>query len=221
VFCLEAALEHLDWHLSRQRVVVQGLSKGRLGGRPRAGRRGATIVGVSDVTGGVADPDGLDIQTIFDWVAEHRFLRGFPVDQPVGRTQVLETPCDVLVPAALEHQITSDNVVRIDCRLGGQGRQRTDHLRRRRAPGPEGIPIVPDVLANAGGVTVSYFEWVQDQQKAGLGRRGDRESPPAPAARRVRTRGGGVRAGRRGLAHRSPGRRHPPRGRGRAAARHP
>ena len=165
VFCLEAVLEHLDWHLARQRVVVQGYGEvGAVVVRELAAR-GATIVGVSDVTGGVADPDGLDVQSLSDWVAEHRFLRGCPVGEPVGRTQVLETPCDVLVPAAVEHQVSDDNVVRLDCRLvveaaNGPLTSGADERLARR-----GIPVVPDVLANAGGVTVSYFEWVQDQQK--------------------------------------------------------
>ena len=99
------------------------------------------------------------------WVGEHRFLRGFEGGAPVGRRELLETPCDVLVPAALEHQIAGDNARRLDCRLvveaaNGPTTPEADAILAER-----GIPVVPDVLANGGGVTVSYFEWVQDQQR--------------------------------------------------------
>ena len=114
---------------------------------------------------GCVDPDGLDLGAVFTWVAEHDFLRGFPGAENVGRMDVLEAPCDVLVPAALESQITADNVERLDCRLvveaaNGPTTPEADEILARRS-----IPVIPDVLANAGGVTVSYFEWVQDQQK--------------------------------------------------------
>ena len=127
--------------------------------------RGAAIVGLSDVTGGVVAPDGLDLAEVLAWVAENRFLRGFPGATAVGRTAILETPCDVLVPAALERQITADNAPRLDCRLvveaaNGPTTPEADEILADR-----GIGLVPDVLANAGGVTVSYFEWAQGQQK--------------------------------------------------------
>jgi glutamate dehydrogenase/leucine dehydrogenase len=83
----------------------------------------------------------------------------------VGRNEIVETPCDILVPAAIEHQITEENVSRVSCRLiveaaNGPTTPGADEILRER-----GIPVLPDVLANAGGVTVSYFEWAQDQQK--------------------------------------------------------
>ena len=164
--------------------MVQGL--GNVGGTVvrELAQRGATIVGVSDVTGGVVDPDGLDVAAVEDWIDEHRFLRGFPGGTAVGRLEILEQPCDILVPAA-RRAADHRRERRPDRRaLGRRGRERADHARRpTRSSRERGIEVLPDVLANAGGVTVSYFEWVQDQQKlAWQGGRGGR--PAADAARR-------------------------------------
>jgi glutamate dehydrogenase/leucine dehydrogenase len=127
--------------------------------------RGAVIVGVSDVSGGIVASEGLDLEAVSAWTGEHRFVRGYPDAKEVDRLGVLEAPCDVLVPAALERQITADNAERLDCKLvveaaNGPTTPEADEILARR-----GIEVIPDVLANAGGVTVSYFEWVQDQQK--------------------------------------------------------
>jgi glutamate dehydrogenase (NAD(P)+) len=122
-------------------------------------------VAVSDVRSGIMDPDGLDIRAVLAYKAENEYVEGFPGAEPVGRAAVLEVPCDILIPAALERQITGENASRLACRLiveaanGPTTPEAEDILAER------GIPIIPDVLANAGGVTVSYFEWVQDQQK--------------------------------------------------------
>ncbi len=165
VFVLEEALRARGENVDGMRVVVQGLGNvGAVVARELAAR-GATIVAVSDVTGGLVDPAGLDLDNVFAWMAEHDFLRGFPGVEHVGRREVVEVPCDVLVPAALEGQITADNAERIDCRLvveaaNGPTTPEADEILARRS-----IEVIPDVLANAGGVTVSYFEWVQDQQK--------------------------------------------------------
>jgi glutamate dehydrogenase (NAD(P)+) len=165
VYCVEAVLEHFGWDLAAQRVVVQGFGNvGAVVARELADR-GATVVGVSDVTGGVVDPDGLDLRAVFDWVAETRFLRGCPVGSPVGRTELLEAPCDVLIPAALEHQVDGRNAARLDCRLVVEAANGPVTPQGDAVLAERGIPIVPDLLANAGGVTVSYYEWVQDQQK--------------------------------------------------------
>ena len=99
------------------------------------------------------------------WVSEHRFLRGFPGGEDVGRIEVLETPCDLLIPAALEGQINAANAALLDCELvfeaaNGPTTPEADEILAER-----GIEVIPDVLVNAGGVTVSYFEWVQDRQK--------------------------------------------------------
>jgi len=165
VFCIEALSDHLGWPIDGQRVAVQGL--GNVGAviARELHERGASIVAVADVTGGLVDPDGLDLAETLRYVAENRFLRGCPGGEPVGRQEILKTPCDILVPAALEHQITADNAQALDCRMvveaaNGPTTPEADRILEER-----GIAVLPDVLANGGGVTVSYFEWVQDQQK--------------------------------------------------------
>ena len=165
VYCIEELMDTVGARLDEQRVVVQGL--GNVGGTVvrELAQRGATIVGVSDVTGGVVNPDGLDIAAVKEWTDEHRFLRDCPAGAAVGRQEILEQPCDILVPAAVEQQITRDNVEAIDASwivegANGPTTPEADEILARR-----GIEVIPDVLANAGGVTVSYFEWVQDQQK--------------------------------------------------------
>jgi glutamate dehydrogenase (NAD(P)+) len=165
VFCLEEALTRLDWDIRGMRVAVQGF--GNVGSVIAAelAKRGARIVAVADVTGGIVNPDGIAVEDAATWVGEHRFLREFPGGDPIGRSEMLETPCDILIPAALESQITRDNVDRIDCRLlveaaNGPTTPEADEVLAAR-----GIPVVPDLLANAGGVTVSYFEWAQSQQR--------------------------------------------------------
>lgn len=165
VFCLEAVLEHLGWELKGRRIAVQGFGKvGAVIARELAAR-GARVVAVADVAGGVINEDGLDMDAILAWVSEHHFLRGYHGGEAVGRRDVLEVPCDILIPAALEHQIDADNVERLDCELiveaaNGPTTPEAEHRLVER-----GIRIVPDLLANGGGVTVSYFEWAQDVQR--------------------------------------------------------
>ncbi len=165
VYVIEALLERLGWPLREQRFVVQGFGKvGRVAARELQAI-GAPVVGVSDVSGGVVDPDGLDVDDVAAWCEEHRTLEGYPRAQAVGRAEILLTPCDVLVPAALERQITSGNAEQLQCRLvveaaNGPTTPEAEAILARR-----GIRVVPDVLVNAGGVTVSYFEWAQDHQR--------------------------------------------------------
>ncbi|MFM1769213.1 MAG: hypothetical protein RJA22_1742 [Verrucomicrobiota bacterium] len=128
-------------------------------------RYGVKIVAASDALGGVLNRAGLDLQQLEAHVARHRTVAGFPEGEPLTNAQLLETPCDILVPAALERQITGENAGRIQCRILAEGANgptttEADRILEQR---PE-VFVVPDVLCNAGGVVVSYFEWVQDLQ---------------------------------------------------------
>jgi glutamate dehydrogenase (NAD(P)+) len=165
VYCIEQLMETVGEDISAQRVVVQGL--GNVGATVvrELAERGATVVGVSDVTGGVVNPDGVDATSVATWLGEHRFLRGYPHGEAVGRVEVLEQSCDILIPAAVEQQITEDNAGRIDARWVVEGANGPTTPEADAILAERGIDVLPDVLANAGGVTVSYFEWVQDQQK--------------------------------------------------------
>jgi glutamate dehydrogenase (NAD(P)+) len=165
VYCIESVLERIGWNLRGLRVVVQGFGNvGAVIARELT-ERGAILVGISDVTGGVASTTGLDIDALTMWVGEHRFLRGFPGGDPVAREEVVQIPCDILVPAALERQITADNAPTVDCRLVVEAANGPTTPQADRILADRGIRVVPDVIANAGGVTASYFEWAQDQQK--------------------------------------------------------
>jgi glutamate dehydrogenase (NAD(P)+) len=165
VYVIESTLERFGWSLRDQRFVVQGFGNVGSTAALELHRLGAKVVGVSDHTCGLVDPDGLDIPAIVEWVEQNRYLDGCREGRPVGRQEVLETPCDVVVPAALERQITSENAPRLDCRMVVEAANGPTTPEAEEILAQRGIPIVPDILANAGGVTVSYFEWVQDQQK--------------------------------------------------------
>jgi len=163
--CAEAMMDRLGIGVPSARIAIQGF--GNVGGTiaKEMFDRGARVVAICDVTGGIVNPDGIDVDAALGWIAENRFLRGFPGGTATSAGGMLETPCEVLVPAALECQITAENAGRIDCRLlveaaNGPTTPEADAILAAR-----GIPIVPDLLANAGGVTVSYFEWAQDQQR--------------------------------------------------------
>ena len=165
VYVTQAVLDHLDWDVKDQRFVVQGFGNVGSVAAAELHRLGAKVVGVSDQTCGLVDRDGLDIPAIEGWLGEHRFLEGCPVGTTVGRVEVLETPCDVLIPAAIERQITTENAAKLNCKLIVEAANGPTTPEAERILEERGIRIVPDILANAGGVTVSYFEWVQDQQK--------------------------------------------------------
>jgi glutamate dehydrogenase (NAD(P)+) len=165
VYVTQATLDRFDWDIKEQRFVVQGFGNVGSVAALELHRLGAKVVGISDHTCGLVDQKGLDIPAIIDWVAEHRFLESCPIGTRVGRVEVLETPCDVLIPAAIERQITSENADRLDCKLIVEAANGPTTPEAERMLDERGIKIIPDILANAGGVTVSYFEWVQDQQK--------------------------------------------------------
>ncbi len=165
VICLEAILDHLGWELAGSRVAIQGYGKvGAVAARELA-RRGARIVAVTDVAGGVANEGGLDLDALDRWVGGSRFIRGFPEGEEIDRRQVLTLPCDVLIPAALEHQITAENANDVDCRLVVEAANGPTTPEADRILADRQIPVVPDLLANGGGVAVSYYEWAQDIQR--------------------------------------------------------
>jgi glutamate dehydrogenase (NAD(P)+) len=156
------ACERLGWQLAEQRCVVQGF--GNVGGIAACELvdRGATVIAVSDVSGGVVDESGLDIRALMDFAKEHGSLESWSEGRRVTNEELLELPCDILVLAAREDQVTEENAGRISARLIVEGANGPTSLEADAILQERGIPILPDILTNAGGVTVSYFEWVQD-----------------------------------------------------------
>jgi glutamate dehydrogenase (NAD(P)+) len=158
----EQACTKLGWSLADQRCIVQGF--GNVGGvaATELHEKGAKVVAVSDISGGVHDENGLVIPELHAYVAEHGSLAGYDRCERVTNEELLELPCDILIVAAREDQITGANAGRIHARLVVEGANGPTTLEADAILGERGIQVVPDILANAGGVTVSYFEWVQD-----------------------------------------------------------
>jgi glutamate dehydrogenase (NAD(P)+) len=162
VMVIERACQRLGWQLGDLGCVVQGFGNvGGIAARELAAR-GAKLLAVSDISGGVYSPQGLDFEDLRKFADEHGTLAEYPNVEHVSNTELLELPCDILVLAALEEQLTAENAPRIQCRLVAEGANGPTTIEADEILGERGIPVLPDVLTNAGGVTVSYFEWVQD-----------------------------------------------------------
>ena len=163
--CTRWATERLHMHLDQCRVVVQGFGNvGSVAARILH-ESGATIVALSDVSGGIYNPSGIDVRAMRLYQQEHGSIAGFPGTTAVSNADLLELECEVLVPAAVEGQIREDNAGRLRCKILAEGANgpttpAADAILRER-----GITVIPDILCNAGGVIVSYFEWVQDLQQ--------------------------------------------------------
>ena len=169
VMLVERACHRLGWRLAEQRCVVQGF--GNVGGiaAQELVAKGATVVAVSDVSGGVYDERGLDLADLHAWAGEHGSLEGYAGER-LSNAELLELPCDVLVLAAREDQVTAANAERLRTRLVAEGANGPISVDADAILAERGIPVLPDVLTNAGGVTVSYFEWVQDLGRLFWGR---------------------------------------------------
>ncbi len=163
LFMVNEAIKRFKLPVKDTRLVVQG--SGNVGGTAarlmyEAGYR---VVALSDIHGGIHNPRGLNIPEALDYLAQHKTLEKYPEAEAVSNHELLEIDCDVLVPAATENQITSHNADKIKCKIlcegaNGPTTAAADDILERK-----GVFVVPDILANAGGVTCSYFEWVQDR----------------------------------------------------------
>ncbi|HXX37498.1 MAG TPA: Glu/Leu/Phe/Val dehydrogenase [bacterium] len=158
------AARHLGRPFAGSRIVVQG--SGNVGGVASRllHEQGCTIVGLSDIHGGIYNPDGIDPNAALTRLKETGGLAGYPGADTVSNEELLKLPCDVLVPAAIEGQITGANAARVKAWLIVEGANGPTTLEADEILNARGVTIVPDILANAGGVIVSYFEWVQDLQ---------------------------------------------------------
>jgi glutamate dehydrogenase (NAD(P)+) len=169
IVCMLEALRQHGFNRSPRdiSVAVQGFGNVGSNAAKRANELGFKVVAVSDVTGGYYNPHGLNIREMVDFVdrSQKHSLEGYRGAERITNAELLELPCDVLIPAALEGQLTAENAPRVKAKLIVEG-----------ANGPttpdaddifveRGVVVVPDILANAGGVTVSYFEWVQGLQE--------------------------------------------------------
>ncbi|HUR45733.1 MAG TPA: Glu/Leu/Phe/Val dehydrogenase [Candidatus Saccharimonadales bacterium] len=159
------AMDTIHLNASEATAVVQGFGNVGSVAAWSLARYGVKIIAVSDAFGGVYNRKGLDLHRLESFVKENQTVVGFKEADSIQNSELLTTPCDVLVPAALERQITSENAGKIKCRILAEGANgpttpEADKILEQR---PE-IFVIPDILCNAGGVIVSYFEWVQDLQ---------------------------------------------------------
>ena len=162
VMVIARACDRLGWALAEQRCVVQGFGNvGGIAASELAGL-GATVVAVSDVSGGLYAEAGLDVAALHAYVLDHGSLEGCDAGEQITNDELLELDCDILVLAAREDQVTEFNAPRLRARMIAEGANGPTSLEADKILSERGIPVLPDVLTNAGGVTVSYFEWVQD-----------------------------------------------------------
>jgi glutamate dehydrogenase/leucine dehydrogenase len=163
VMVIDRACRRLGWDLAGQRCIVQGF--GKVGGVAalELADRGAIVTAVSDVSGGLYDERGLGVAALYAHAHEvgHGSLAAVEGEH-VTNEELLELPCDILVLAALEDQVTAENAPRVKARMIAEGANGPTSLEADAIFAERGIPVLPDILTNAGGVTVSYFEWVQD-----------------------------------------------------------
>jgi len=157
------ALKHNGMPDKGCRIVVQGC--GNVGGigAEFLQQMGHRVIAISDMYGAIYNEDGLDMPAVLAYSAEHRTLEGFPGAERIDGKELLELDCEVLVPAATENQINSSNADRIKAKVIVEGANGPTTADADKILEAKGVFVVPDILANAGGVTVSYFEWVQDR----------------------------------------------------------
>ncbi len=165
VYCLEewASLTHFP--IQGAKVVVQGFGQVGSWAASLIGELGCVVVGISDINGGIYNARGLDVQDVLAYSISHGTVVGFANADPVGGAELLELPCDILIPAAIEKVIRADNAHLIKAKVVAEAANHpttpaADILLHER-----GIDLIPDVLVNAGGVVVSYFEWAQNIQE--------------------------------------------------------
>jgi glutamate dehydrogenase (NAD(P)+) len=164
LFCVREAAKRIGLDLKGATVVVQGFGTVGSVAADLLSKDGAKIVAASDVNGGIKNPNGLDMLALLKHVAATKSVAGFPGAAPVQGKDILEIPCDILIPAALENQITRTNASKVKARIIAEGANGPTTTQADKILNKAGVLVIPDILCNSGGVTVSYFEWVQDRQ---------------------------------------------------------
>jgi glutamate dehydrogenase len=165
VFATRRLATELGIDFAKSRIAIQGYGNVGSVASEIAFDMGASVVAVSDKDGGLYNPAGIDIPDLLEYKRLNRRLTGYPHAEPIANDDLLELPVDILFPAALENQITADNAPKIRARIVGEGANGPTTPEADRILFDKGIMVIPDVLGNSGGVTVSYFEWVQNQTR--------------------------------------------------------
>jgi len=163
LFVCNEACRKFGLRVNDTRVVVQGA--GNVGGTAALlmHQDGYKVIGIADITGSIYNPNGLDVPGVLAYLKENKTVEGYTEAEPIPNDELLELECEILMPAATENQITTHNADRIRCRILAEGANGPTTADADEIVSAKSIFVIPDILANAGGVTVSYFEWVQDR----------------------------------------------------------
>ncbi len=164
IFTAEKALATQGLKMSGTTMVIQGFGNVGQHAAQYGHERGAKILAVSDVSGGIYDAAGLDIPDVIRYVTEHKVVKGYPKSEPISNEQLLTMKCDILAPCAMENVITEANANKIDTKFIIEGANGPTNNAATKILTDRDVMICPDILANGGGVIVSYFEWVQGLQ---------------------------------------------------------
>ena len=163
LFVCNEACKKFGFNIDDTRVVIQGA--GNVGGTAALlmHQEGYKIIALADITGSLYNPKGLDVPGVLEYLRANKTVEGYTAAEHIGTADLLELECEILMPAATENQITTHNADRIRCRILAEGANGPTTADADEIVSAKSIFVIPDILANAGGVTVSYFEWVQDR----------------------------------------------------------
>ena len=164
VYCIEAWAKDHGMDLSKVTYAVQGFGNVGSWAARLLKPLGATLVAAQDASGSITNPQGIDPEALSAWVKTSGGVRGFSAAAPSKDGDFLATPCDIMIPAALERQITGETAKRLKCRLVAEGANGPTDPDGDAVLEERGIALLPDILCNAGGVIVSYFEWLQNKR---------------------------------------------------------
>jgi len=160
----EEAIKTLGLVRSETRVIVQGFGNVGSNAARLMAQAGYKVIGIVEVGGGLYNPKGLDLEALWEFRQKNGTIHGFPGAETYDPAELMLTECEILIPAATENQITSRNVDRVKCKILAEGANGPTTAAADDVLADKGVFVIPDILANAGGVTTSYFEWVQDRQ---------------------------------------------------------
>jgi glutamate dehydrogenase (NAD(P)+) len=163
IVCDEAC-KKLGLERERSRVIVQGFGNVGSNAALLMHEAGYKVTGIVEVSGGLYNKNGIDLRALTEFRQKNGTVLGFPDAEAYDAAELLTTECEILIPAATENQITSRNVNRVKCKILAEGANGPTTSAADEVLQDKGVFVIPDILANAGGVTTSYFEWVQDRQ---------------------------------------------------------
>jgi glutamate dehydrogenase (NAD(P)+) len=160
---VDQALKHLNMYPTDTSVIIQGFGNVGSHSAKFLWDKGYRIVGIGEFDGALYNPEGIDVSELLEHVARSGSIHGFSGARPFDKDAILTQPCEVLIPAATENVVTSRNAADLKCRILCEGANGPTTTVADGILNEKGVFIIPDILGNTGGVTTSYFEWVQDR----------------------------------------------------------